>query len=62
MIGKTIKAKRKALKLSQKELAERTGLNPIDISYHERTKRDISLVNSYHNNALEKFFRIGKET
>jgi len=57
MTGKEVKAKRMKLKISQKELAERTGLNPMDISYHERTKRDLSIVNVYHNQILRDFFK-----
>ncbi|MCK9327781.1 MAG: helix-turn-helix domain-containing protein [Bacteroidales bacterium] len=57
MTGKEVKSKRRALKLTQKQLAEKTGLNRIDISYHGRTKRDLRNVNSYHNMILEGFFK-----
>lgn len=57
MTGKEVKSKRRALKLTQKQLAEKTGLDRMDISYHERTKRDLSNINVYHNKLLESFFK-----
>lgn len=56
MIGKVIKAKRRFLGLTQKELAKKVNLDARDISAHENTRRDLSMVNKTHNRILEEFF------
>lgn len=56
MIGKAIKSKRRKLGLTQKQLAKMVSLDQRDISVHENTRRDLSLVNKTHNRILEEFF------
>jgi ribosome-binding protein aMBF1 (putative translation factor) len=56
VIGKAIKSKRRKLGLTQKQLAKMVSLDQRDISVHENTRRDLSLVNKTHNRILEEFF------
>ena len=57
MTGKEVKALRRQMRLTQRELAERTNMNKDTICTHETTKRDLSLVNKADNTRLCEFFK-----
>jgi len=56
MKGKEVKAFRRKLRLSQKELADKLGISQSNISIWENTRRDLRLMFPHHNNVLERFF------
>jgi transcriptional regulator with XRE-family HTH domain len=43
--GKAVRARRKALKLTQEELADRAGVHPTYVGDVERGERNIALIN-----------------
>ncbi len=45
MLGKAVRARRTALKLTQEELAHRAGIHPTYLGDVERGERNIALIN-----------------
>lgn len=57
MTGKELKAKRKSIGLTQKKLAELTGIDPRDICMFETTRRPIEYIHSVKHEKLKSFFK-----
>ena len=45
MFGKAVRARRKALRITQEELADRAGIHPTYLGDVERGERNIALIN-----------------
>ncbi len=56
MTGKELKALRRKRRMTQKEVAERIGTEPTNISVMEKTRRELAMIWPAYNERLESVF------